>query len=197
MKKVIIALLIALIIPGCVFAGRGLFDLTLGVAASSTYSAGDVSENGIDAFENFSIDQLEFGADVEMKLAFLAIDGKVMYAPELKTIGGTASANLALDIFFVRVKAGLGYQYQYDFENQTYYFGNANGQVNDISNFKDACFDINCGVDFLLGNLTVGAFATLPTDTSITKGNWDGLFSNIQDNWKAAKLGMSVGIALF
>lgn len=193
MKKVIIALLIALIIPCCVFAGRGLFDFTLGVAAQSDYDVEKVKEEGM---KDFSIDQLSFGADVEMKLAFVAIDGKVMYAPEIKTIGGTVSANLALDIFFLRVKAGLGYQYQYNFETKEMAYGNANGAVSAFSDFKDACFDLNMGVDILLGNLTVGAYATLPTETSITNGDWNGLFGNIKENWSKAKLGMTIGIAL-
>ena len=193
MKKVIIALLIALIIPCCVFAGRGLFDFTLGVAAQSDYDVEKVKEEGM---KDFSIDQLSFGADVEMKLAFVAIDGKVMYAPEIKTIGGTLSANLALDIFFVRVKAGLGYQYQYNFETKEMSYGNANGAVSAFSDFKDANFDITAGVDFLLGNLTVGAYASLPTAVSITKGNWNELFSTAKEGWDKAKLGMVIGIAL-
>ena len=193
MKKIIIALLIALIIPCCVFAGRGLFDFTLGVAAQSDYDVEKVKEEGM---QDFSIDQLSFGADVEMKLAFVAIDGKVMYAPEIKTIGGTVSANLALDIFFIRVKAGLGYQYQYNFETKEIAYGNANGAVNSFSDFKDACFDLNFGADILLGNLTIGAYATLPTETSITNGDWNGLFGNIKENWSKAKLGMTIGIAL-
>ncbi|MBO4393949.1 MAG: hypothetical protein J5800_06360 [Spirochaetales bacterium] len=193
MKKVIIALLIALIIPCCVFAGRGLFDFTVGVAAQSDYDVATVRDEGM---KDFSIDQLSFGADVEMKLAFVAIDGKVMYAPEIKTIGGTISANLALDIFFVRVKAGLGYQYQYNFDTKAMSYGNTNGSVTAFADFKDACFDLNFGADLLLGNLTVGAYATLPTDTSIANKNWDGLFGNIKDNWSKAKLGMVIGIAL-
>ena len=193
MKKVIIALLIALIIPCCVFAGRGLFDFTVGVAAQSDYDVEKVKEEGM---KDFSIDQLSFGADLEMKLAFLSIDGKVMYAPELKTIGGIVSANLALDIFFLRVKAGLGYQYQYNFDTKAMSYGNANGAVTSFDAFKDACFDINVGLDILLGNLTVGAYATLPTETSISNGNWEGLVGNIKENWSKAKLGMTIGIAL-
>ena len=77
MKKVIIALVIAMIIPCCVFAGRGMFDLTVGVAAQSTYDIEDVqaaAEAG--TAEGFSIDGLAFGADVEAKLSILAIDAK-------------------------------------------------------------------------------------------------------------------------
>ena len=120
----------------------------------------------------------------------------VMYQPENKTIGGIASANLALDLFFLRIKAGLGYEYQYDFNNSALSFGNVNGLVSEFGQFKDACFDLNAGIDFLIGSLTVGAFATLPSETSIAKGNWGDLFQCVKDGWKDAKLGMTVGIAL-
>lgn len=193
MKKIAIALLIAVIVPCCIFASRGMFDFTVGVAASSDYKVTEARE----IVDKFSIDKISFGGDVEMKLAFLAIDGKVMYQPENKTIGGIASANLALDLFFLRIKAGLGYEYQYDFNNNVLSFGNVNGPVSEFGQFKDACFDLNAGVDFLIGSLTVGAFATLPSETSIAKGNWGDLFQCVKDGWKDAKLGMTVGIALF
>lgn len=194
MKKVAIALLIAVIVPCCIFASRGMFDFTVGVAASSDYNVAEAAEMTRD---KFSIDKISFGGDVEMKLAFLALDGKVMYQPEDKTIGGIASANLALDLFFVRIKAGLGYEYQYDFNSGALAFGNVNKTVTEVKDFKDACFDLNAGVDFLIGSLTVGAYATLPSETSIAKGNWGDLFQCVKDGWKNAKLGMTVGIALF
>lgn len=193
MKKIAIALLIAVIVPCCIFASRGMFDFTVGVAASSDYKVDEARQ----IVDSFSIDKISFGGDVEMKLAFLAIDGKVMYQPENKTIGGIASANLALDLFFLRIKAGLGYEYQYDFNNNALAFGNVNGSVTEFSQFKDACFDLNAGVDFLIGSLTVGAYATLPSETSITKANWGDLFQCVKDGWKNARLGMTVGIALF
>ena len=194
MKKIAIALLIAVIVPCCIFASRGMFDFTVGVAASSDYNVAEAAEMTRD---KFSIDKISFGGDVEMKLAFLALDGKVMYQPEDKTIGGIASANLALDLFFVRIKAGLGYEYQYDFNSGALAFGNVNKTVTEVKDFKDACFDLNAGVDFLIGSLTVGAYATLPSETSIAKGNWGDLFQCVKDGWKNAKLGMTVGIALF
>ena len=189
MKKIIIAMLIALIIPCCLFADRGLFDLTLGVAASSDYSVNEPPTE-------FAIDKFSFGADVEMKLAFLALDGKVMYAPTDKAISGITSANLAIDIFFVRVKAGLGYEYQYNFDNKAFWFGNVNRKSSTFADFKNACFDLTAGVDFLISNLTVGVNAVLPTNVSIGNGNWGNLFPTLKDNWKNAKLGLTVGFAL-
>ena len=54
MKKVIIALVIAMIIPCCIFAGRGMFDLTIGAAAQTSYDIEDV-QNG-DYGENHADD---------------------------------------------------------------------------------------------------------------------------------------------
>ena len=100
MKKVIIAMLIALVIPCCIFAGRGLFDLTLGAVAQSSYDIEDVKSGEL---KNFDIKNLAFGADVEAKLSVLAIDAKGLYDNANKGLSGIVSANLALDIFFVRV----------------------------------------------------------------------------------------------
>ena len=193
MKKVIIALVIAMIIPCCVFAGRGMFDLTLGVAAQTSYDIEAVSNGEL---QNFTLDGVAFGADVEAKLSILSIDAKGMYDTANKGLSGIASANLAIDIFFVRVKTGLGYEYAYNFETKSFYFGNASKSVDNFADFKEACFDINVGVDVLLGPITVGAYATLPTETSISNGKWAELFGTAFSNWNKAKLGVTVGFAV-
>ena len=89
MKKIIIVLLIALIIPACVFAGRGLIDLTLGVTASSSYDIDDVKEG---ALKEFKFEALRFGADAELKLAFVALDAKGFYDSANKGLSGLFSA---------------------------------------------------------------------------------------------------------
>lgn len=195
MKKFAITLLIALMIPACIFAGRGLFDLTLGVTASTSYDIEKIEEEGL---KDFDIKELRFGADAEVKLAFVAVDGKLFYDQANKGISGLVSANIAADIFFVRVKAGLGYQYIYNFDSKTFYFGNAldMGYATDIKDFKKANFDVNAGVDFLIGPITVGAYATLPTKTSIENKQWGELFKALGENWKYAKIGLTVGFAL-
>ena len=193
MKKVIIALVIAMIIPCCIFAGRGMFDLTLGVAAQTSYDI-EAVQNG--ELQNFTLDGVAFGADVEAKLSILSIDAKGMYDTANKGLSGIATANLAIDIFFVRVKAGLGYEYAYNLETKSFYFGNGNGYATEFAGYKDACFDINVGADVLLGPITVGAYATLPTATSIENGKWAELFGTAFSNWSQAKLGVTVGFAV-
>jgi len=197
MKKFAIALLITVLLPACIFAAnRGIFDFTVGATASTSYSIQNVIDGGID---KFTIDSVRFGADVEAKLAFVSIDGKVFYDQANKGISGIVSANIAADIFFVRVKAGIGYEYTYNFDSKRFYFGNAlnEGYATKFSEFKKANFDVNVGVDFLLGPVTVGAYATLPTATSIENGQWKEFFAAIGQNWKYAKLGATVGFAIF
>lgn len=196
MKKFAIALLITVLLPACIFAAsRGIFDFTVGATASTSYSIQNVIDDGID---KFTIDAVRFGADVEAKLAFVSIDGKVFYDQANKGISGIVSANIAADIFFVRVKAGIGYEYSYNFDSKQFYFGNPlnEGYATKFADFKKANFDANVGVDFLLGPVTVGAYATLPTETNIEKNNWGDFFKGLGQNWKYAKLGLSVGFAL-
>lgn len=108
-------------------------------------------------------------------------------------LNGIVSANLAVDIFFVRVKAGLGYQYEYNTKTKDFAFGR---NATAFDKFKEAYFDIYTGVDFKLGPVVVGAYATLPTGVSIENGKWAEIFSTIQENWKQAQIGVSVGFAL-
>ena len=194
MKKVIIALLIALIIPCCIFADRGTFDLTVGAVAQTSYDIEDV-KNG--ELKNFTLDGVAFGADVEAKLSILSIDVKGMYDTANKGLKGIASANLVIgDIFsLLRIKAGLGYEYTYNSETKTFSFGNGNGFTGEFEGFKEACFDLNVGVDVLLGPVTIGAYATLPTETSIGNAKWLGLLTSF-GNWAQAMLGVSIGFAV-
>jgi len=195
MKKFAIILLVAAIVPACIFAAdRGFFDFTLGATASTSYSIDDIRTGEI---KNFTIDSVRFGADAEFKFAIFSVDGKVFYDHSNKGISGIVSANIIMDVFFVRIKAGLGYQYAYNFERKEFYFGNAldEGYATKFADFKKANFDANVGVDFLLGPVTVGTYATLPTATCIEKGNWGDFFKAIGENWKYAKLGVSVGYA--
>ncbi len=197
MKKVIIALLIVLMVPASIFAGRGLFDLTVGATVETAYDPAYIESviKGDEEFE-FSMEDLAFGADLEAKLAFVSVDARGVFSPSDKAVSGVVSANLALDIFFVRVKAGLGYEYNYNFASKEFYFGNGNGKSTTFGDFKEAAFDITAGVDLLFGPVTVGVHAALPTGVSIGQGNWDQLIPSIRDGWKYSRLGVTLGFAL-
>lgn len=198
MKKVLTILVLAALIPACLFAGN---ILGLSVGATGAYqkaALGDATSGNIDVKE-VKWEDFKFGADVDLKLLILDINAKGFVAKndaDQTMLNGIVSANLAVDIFFVRVKAGLGYQYAYNTETQAFTFGNGEG-VDSFEDVKDAQFDIYAGVDFKLGKIVLGAYATLPTGVSIEKNNWNELFPTIEDNWQKAQFGISVSYAFF
>lgn len=199
MKKVLIVLVLAIAIPACVFAGSGVFGLSLGATAAYQKAGAieEISEGDFD-IKDLSIEDFKFGVDMDVKVLFLDLDTKAFIAKNESgetLVNGIVSANLAIDIAIVRLRAGLGYQYNYNFATKEILYGST-ARVTDFANFKDANFDIHVGVDFLLGKFTIGAYATLPTDTSIGKGNWSDLFPTIEQNWKAAQIGIGVGFSL-
>lgn len=199
MKKGFIILVMAIVIPACVFAGNGIIGLTIGATAAYQKAGAVESIESGEFLKDLSIDDFKFGADVDVKVLFLDINGKAFVAKNGSgdtLINGIVSANLALDIAIVRLKAGLGYQYTFNTQTKDIVYGSANGGVKSFDDFKNANFDIHVGADVMLGDLTIGAYATLPTETSIGKGNWGDLFSTVADNWKAAQIGVGVGFSL-
>lgn len=195
MKKVLTILVLAALIPACLFASN-LFGFTVGATAAYQKALGTVTD-GSTNFEDIKFEDFKFGADVDLKLLILDVNAKGFFAKDLESdgvaISGIVSANLAVDIFFVRVKAGLGYQYKYNTETKAFEFGRGSKSFDSI---QDALFDIYTGVDFKLGNVVIGAYATLPTEVSIAGNNWADLFSTIEKNWQDATIGLSVGFAL-
>lgn len=190
MKKVLTILVLAALIPACVFAGN-FFGFTVGATAAYQKAA----ETAADV-KNIKLEDFKFGADVDLKLFILDVNAKgfvAKSATDETMLNGIVSANLAVDIFFVRVKAGLGYQYEYNTKTKDFAFGR---NATAFDKFKEAYFDIYTGVDFKLGPVVVGAYATLPTGVSIENGKWAEIFSTIQENWKQAQIGVSVGFAL-
>jgi hypothetical protein len=201
MKKILTILVLVTVIPACIFAGN-IFGLTVGATAAYQKTIDDTKNNVESAeqfFKDLKVEDFKFGADVDVKVLILDFNAKgfvAKNAEEQTTLNGIVSANLAIDIFFVRVKAGLGYQYAYNTETQAFTFGNGEG-VDSFEDVKDAQFDIYAGVDFKLGKIVLGAYATLPTGVSIEKNNWNELFPTIEDNWQKAQFGISVSYAFF
>lgn len=195
MKKVLTILVLVALIPACLFASNFL-GLTVGATAAYQKALGSVAEEGVDV-KGIKIEDFKFGADVDLKVLILDVNAKGFVAKSANDetlLNGIVSANLALDILIVRVKAGLGYQYSYNTVTKDFKFGR-NASAFDA--FKDAYFDIYTGVDVKLGPVVVGAYATLPTGVSIENGKWAEIISTIQENWKDAQIGVSVGFSLF
>lgn len=195
MKK-ILTFLVLVLIPVCLFAGN-FAGLNIGVTGAYQKAAlGEATEGKIDV-KGVKWEDFKYGADVDLKLAFIDVNAKGFFARNTDgdlVINGIASANLAVDIFFARVKAGLGYQYSYDTKANTIAFGR---NADCFEDYENACFDIYTGVDFLLGPVVIGAYATLPTGVSIGANNWTEIISTISDNWKSAQIGLSVGLSVF
>ncbi len=199
MKKVFILLVLAIAIPACVFAGSGVFGLSVGATAAyqkPIFTTEDGKTNADVDLEKLSISDFKFGADVDVKLLFLDVNAKGYYQPagddSPASINGIVSANLAVDLVIVRLKAGLGYAYGYAIGTEDgFKFGN-----NKVDNLAKANLDVHVGVDVLLGDLIIGAYGTLGTNTNIEDGNWTDLISSVKDNWTKACFGVSVGFSL-
>ncbi len=198
MKKVLTILVLAALIPACVFASS-LFGFSAGITAAyqkadvGAATAGDIDVKGV-KWEDF-----KYGIDTDLKIAFIDVNAKSFIAKteaDESVLNGIISANVAVDLAFVRVKAGLGYQYAYNMAAKTFSFGNGTS-VDSFENFKAAQFDIYTGVDVKLGSVIIGVYATLPTSVSIEKNNWNELIPTIQDNWQKAQFGLSFGYSFF
>lgn len=195
MKKLLTILLIALLIPASIFAGA--FGMSVGATAAyqKVDAVKEISEGNFN-ISDVSIDDFKFGADVNIDLFLININGKTFFNMnnDRVNMSGIVSANLLLNFSLIRLKAGLGYQYTIDPTTLIVKFGSAN-TVSTFEDFKDANFDIYAGVDIALGKVLIGAYATLPTGTTINNGKWMDLFTTVKDNWKAAQLGISVSYA--
>lgn len=193
MKKILTILVLAAVIPACIFAGD-LLGLTVG--ATAAYQKAPVGEVNKQVIEDLQLEDFKFGADVDVKIFILDVNAKGFVSKNTDDqilLSGIVSANLAVDLSFIRLKAGLGYQYSYNTETEAIAYGR---NANDFDEFKKACFDIYTGVDVTLGHVVIGAYATLPTGVSIEENNWEDILTTIEDNWKSAQIGLSVGFAI-
>lgn len=193
MKKFIIVMLVAMTAVTGLFASRGFVNVTLGAVAQSSYDIDDIKTGEI---KNLSLENFAFGAELETKVTLLDFDVKALYDSANKGISGQIGAGVAFDIVMVRAKAGLGYEVGYNFDTKEMHIGNGNGYCTDVADFKNACMNINAGADVLLGDFSIGAFATLPTNVSIAEGNWKDLLTCLKDNWSQAKLGVMIGYSI-
>lgn len=195
MKKILTILVLVTVIPACIFAGSVL-GLTAGITgAYQKAELGEATEGKIDV-ESLKWEDFKFGADVDVKVLFVNVNAKGFIAENTDddfVINGIVSVNLCADLEFVRLKAGLGYQYSYNTKKETGSFGRS---ANYFEDYEDACFDIYTGLDVVLGPIVIGAYATLPTGVSIGEGNWNEIFSTIEENWRSAQIGLSLGFAL-
>ncbi len=193
MKKILTILVLVMIIPACIFAGN-VIGLTVG--ATAAYQKAPVGEVNKDVLDDIQLEDFKFGADVDVKVFVFDVNAKGFIAKDtdkVTILNGIVSANIAVDLSIVRIKAGLGYQYSYNTQTQDIFFGR---KANSFEEFENACFDIYTGVDVILGPVVIGAYATLPTSVSIGESNWADIFTTVEDNWKSAQIGLSCGFAI-
>lgn len=197
MKKTIAIFLLILMIPFTLCAGS-LFEASIGAtAAYQKANAIEEISSGNFNISDIKVDDFKFGADTNINLLFLNINGKAFLAFStedqfaVKSVNGIVSANLLVNLSIIRLKAGLGYQYALDVKSLKSTFGSTS-VVSAFDEITKANFDIYAGADIALGKLLISAYATLPTNVSIDNGNWKDLLSTVKDNWKAAQLGVSL-----
>jgi len=100
MKKIITLMLLVLIVPAMIFAGRGPVDFSVGANAQYRPFSVVTEELGDNAFENwFNIDSYKFGAETRFKLSVLEFDSVTWFgtAEDLADYSGSDSDALMLD----------------------------------------------------------------------------------------------------
>ena len=182
MKKILILLIVSLIILPCVIAKP--FEWDIGI--SGTYNK---SFNSLVNHEKIKVGDFSFGVDTNVKLTLIDIQGNALYSNinDESILNGIISANLSLDIFIVRLCAGIGYDYRVNLVNGEWEIA---GKT-DFENFFDNPFYLRTAVEILIGNLRVGPSATYFTGMSLKD-----FFSNLGDvNWKSVLEGATFGLS--
>lgn len=187
MKKLLIIAVIGLLVLGGVFAG--ILNVNLGVAAMYNKGYNDFIEE-----QKVSVNDFSFGAAADIKLTFADIGATVLYSKvgDDSVLNGTVTADLALDIFLVRLSAGIGYEYVWNINQNIYSFGG----VDDFADFKDAELLAHAGVDVLLDGIHIGVFASVPT--GLTFNNFSEKIKGMDFDriWERANYGLSVKLRL-
>ncbi len=168
MKKTIIvlALLVALI-PAAAFA-----DFQIGVVAGDL----NTSINSLKAPNSFSASDLSYGLEARLKLWILQAGVSAFYEPDIETVYIVTDAGLALDIWFLRLGAGVGPIIAADTQ------GGGSTTVG---------WNLKTTLDINLGNLGLGVIAYTPMSSLSDIGN---VFQNYLDN---TYLGVTLMFKLF
>ena len=158
MKKILTVFLLIAVSLLCLAAKP--FEFNIG--ASGTYNGG---YNDIVAGAKPELGDFSFGLDADVKLLFVDVDTTALYTKvnEEHILNGVASANLSLDVFFLRISAGIGYDYVYNITTKQLIVA---GKDN-FDNFFDNSFYLRGAIEFLLDTLHAGIFAIYPVEAPI------------------------------
>lgn len=236
MKKALIVLMIAVMLPISVFAARGPVDITVGAIAQYNKGLGTLIEEAKTDPKVFTdMKNYQFGGEARFRFAILEIDAGALISKNADALAsakffnkfnysGFANVGISLDLVFIRLGVTMGTSVNYapdgttwGIENpgvdpQKFWIGDMDaarltlikgmdGGIGQIKNqLLTAPLQIRATVDFLLGNLTVGANCTLMTPLSIAtisnKDLWKQAYEGAQTKWVDAKVGVYLGINL-
>ncbi|MDD4082414.1 MAG: hypothetical protein WC162_04940 [Sphaerochaetaceae bacterium] len=219
MKKISMVLLIVLLVTGFAFAGRGPVDVTLGVLAQYNGELGDLEAGEFDGFKD--VNNYQFGPEVRVKFTLLELDAAGLVSKDDDDgyiFNGFFTGGVSLDLLIARVAFGIGPDMYYETATKDFKFGpmdsiqkdkiaSRNEIIGGGSALTEDDYDaldmlltspinLRATVDFLVGKLTVGVSATLPTNFSLDMADqWEDAIPDSED-LKRAKIGISMGIAI-
>ena len=158
MKKILIIFLILAIIPAMIFA-KG-FSFGIGATASTGSTIANLVEN-----KTVNIKDFNYGAYANLKILFFSANATLFPkfdGSETVRFIGDLGANFAIDVFMLRIQAGLSINYfgnETKFKDWTFQF--------EADNIKDAPLNIRAEVDLVLDNLNIGIWGLLPTEATL------------------------------
>jgi len=220
MKKVSLILLIVLVVTGFGFAARGPVDVTLGVLAQYNGELGDLEAGEFEGFKD--INNYQFGPEVRVKFTLLELDAAGLISKDDNEEGGFIfngffTGGVSLDLLIARLGFGIGPDMYYATATKNLQFGpmdsvqrnkiaNRNnialgsalteGDYNAIDMLLTSPINLRATVDFLVGPVTVGVSACLPTNFSLDMADqWEDAIPD-ENDLKRAKIGISMGIAV-
>lgn len=185
MKKVLVVLA-CLLLMGTLFANP--FEINLGLVGQCNSTL----ESALETQEfRFDFNDLSFGATAEAKLTIVELNATSLLTKVegINVLNGVVSANLVLDIFFVRVGAGLGVNYLFDTENGFRLVG---------GDFFNANLSLRAEVDFLIKDLRIGVYANVPTRFTVENlSSFKYDEAELRDFWKSAVVGLALKTNIF
>jgi len=108
MRKVILILAVLAILPAAAFAD-------LGVGGAAFFKSPVLLGQPID-LENLNVNQFSFGGDVRLKWNWFQAEALVLYsAGEVSSLNAYLDVGVALDILIVRLSAGAGPNFVFNF----------------------------------------------------------------------------------
>ena len=182
MKKILVLLL-------CIFCVASAFanptEINLGIIGQQNSTIGETLDLEAEQI-NLDFNQFNFGAvaDVKITLADINMTAFCTQIDNVNVLNGVLSGNLVLDIFCVRVGAGLGVNYLFDVENGFRFVG---------GDFLNANLSLRAEVDVVFGDLKIGLYGTVPTLYTLSNlTTFVYTDVDLENFWKAAVVGIAV-----